>query len=198
MVLDDTLLDVCDVGDDDKLQSHAVKLRGDSMDHRLKAATDPRYDCFLSTTVVGFVPTEDAPLDRQAAAGQRSIKSDDARADLDLSRASGTTSDVARGENCSSLSCQLKRQNCPNLSLAMPFEAFLNGCVCKEDAEAVMEVQCMCLTFDSGQHQTGFDPNLDRVICDLAANVGFAAVAAAAGKDGVPAAVGFAPAVLGP
>lgn len=61
----------------------------------------------------------------------------------------------------------------------------------KEDAGVVMEVQCKCLTFDSGQHQTGFDPNLDRVICDLAANAESAVAAVATGKDDGLVAVGF-------
>lgn len=170
-----------------------MKLRDDSMDHRSKAATDPGFDCSPTTTVDCFVLTTSALWDRQAIADQPSTKSDDDRADLD----SGTTSDDAHDENYSSLSCQPKRQNCPNLSLAMPFEAFLSGYVYKEDVGAVMEVQCKCLTFDSGQHPTGFDPNLDRVICDLAVNVEFAAVAVAAGKDDDLAAVDFAPVVLG-
>lgn len=62
----------------------------------------------------------------------------------------------------------------------------------------VMEVQCKYLTFDSGQRPTGFDPNLDHVICDPAADAGSAAVAAAAGTDDVPAAAGFAPAAHDP
>jgi hypothetical protein len=70
--------------------------------------------------------------------------------------------------------------------------------VCKEGAVAVMEVQCKYLTFDSGQRPTGFDPNLDHVICDLATDAESVAVAAAAGTDDVPAAAGSELAALDP
>jgi hypothetical protein len=81
MVLDDTLLDACDVDDDDKLQSLAVIPRDDSMDPRPKVAIDPEFDYFPTTTVDCFAPAVSVLLDPPAVAGQLSIRIDDVLVD---------------------------------------------------------------------------------------------------------------------
>lgn len=178
---------MCGGDDDDKLQSHAVRLRDDSMDHRPEASIDPGSDCSLTLAAGYFVQAVDALSDPLAIAGQRSTRNDGVRGDLGSWRESKTSSDVAHGGNCSSLSCLPTHQNCQNSDLAMPFEASPSACVYKEDGVVVMEVQCKYSTFDSGQRPTVFD-HLDRVICDLAVDAGSAAVVVATGTDDVPVA----------
>lgn len=57
-----------------------------------------------------------------------------------------------------------------------PFEAFQSECVSKTN-EVEMEVQCMCLTFDSSRHWTPeSDQTPDRLICGLAINAELAVV----------------------
>ena len=187
---------MCGGDDDDKLQSHAVRLRDDSTDHRLKASTDPGSDCSLMLAAGCFVPAADARSDPLAIAGQQSTRNDGVREDLGSWRESETTSDGAHDANYSSLSCLPMHRNCQNSDLAMPFEASPSACECKEDGVVVMEVQCKYSTFDSSQRPTEFDPNLDRVICDLAVDVESAAVVVATGTDDVPVAADSALAVL--
>lgn len=81
--------------------------------------------------------------------------------------------------------------NWPSSNLTRPSEAFPSVYASKEDV-VVTKVQCKNLMFDSSQHPPEFDPNPDRVICDLAADAEFVVVDfAAAGKDDDLDAAGF-------
>lgn len=184
-----------DAGDDDKLQNLSATQHAYSTVPPSKALTDPKSDYSPTTAADCSVQESNAPSDLPATSGQQSTRTCDVP---EVPGSPKTTSDAAHDANCSSLSCQHPRQHRPNSNQATPSAASPNACASKvADAVEGMEVQCMCLTSDSGQHRTEFDLNLVRVICDLAGDAGSAAVVVGAGTDDVPAAVDSAPVVPG-